>query len=129
MIVEQFLQNHSIQALFLVALAVTVIVETAVILAMIRFVYKVPAINLSLARTLFAGFFASFATIPYLWFVLPAFLSPYSVQVLVGETGAILFEAIAYVFLFNLPFRRTIILSLVANLASITVGLLILPPV
>lgn len=123
-----FPQQFPLEARFLVALAVTVVVETAVIVALVRALVKVQAGRPGLTRCLFAGFFASFATLPYLWFVLPAFVHPYALLVAAGETGAVLLEAAAYVFLLNLPFRTTIVLSLCANLASIAVGFLVMPP-
>jgi hypothetical protein len=123
-----FPQQFSFEARFLVALAITVVVETAVIVGLVRLLCKEPSTRPHLARCLFAGFFASFATLPYLWFVLPVFVRPYGVLVGAGETGVVLIEAVAYVFLLNLPFRTTIVLSLCANLASIAVGFLVVPP-
>ncbi len=118
----------SFEARFLVALALTVLVETTVILGLVRMAFRLAASELSLARCLFAGFFASFATLPYLWFVLPAFIRSYGASVVVGELGVFAVEAVAYVYLLNLPLRRTAVLSLVANLASIAAGFLWLPP-
>lgn len=123
-----FSQQFSLEARFLVALAVTVVVETAVLVALVRLLVKAQAGRPGLARCLFAGFFASFATLPYLWFVLPAFVRPYGVLVATGEAGVVIVEATAYVFLLDLPFRTTLVLSLCANLASIAVGFLVVPP-
>ncbi len=109
-------------------MAVTVVVETAVILALIRLLYKLPPSRLGWTRCLFAGFYASFATIPYLWFVLPAYISSYLPCILAGEIGAFVLEAIAYVFFLNLPLRRAAVLSFIANISSIVVGLIVLPP-
>jgi hypothetical protein len=113
---------------FLIAAGITVIVETAVILCIIRLGFKIGASKVSWGRILFAGFFASFATLPYLWFVLPAFIHSYALMVAFGELGVFLLEAGAYVFLLNLPAGRTLILSFAANIASILVGLLLVPP-
>jgi hypothetical protein len=120
--------NIFFEVRFLISLAITVVVETAVIMCCIRFLFKIPSLQLSLRRCLFAGFFASFATLPYLWFVLPAFVHPYPLQVTAGEFGVFIIEAVAYQFLLNLPFRKTVILSFLANLASIIVGLFLVPP-
>lgn len=114
------------EARFLIALVLTVAVETAVLLALIRLLYKAPIVSIGWARCIFAGFFASFATIPYLWFVLPAFIHSYTAMVVTGEIGAFLLEALAYVFLLNQPFRRTVVLSFVANLSSVVLGYIIL---
>ena len=118
----------SIEARFLISLLVTVVVETAVLICYIRFIFKIASLQLPLRRCLFAGFFASFATLPYLWFVLPAFVHSYPLLVTTGELGVFVVEAVAYIFLLGLPFRKTAVLSFTANLASIIVGLLVLPP-
>jgi hypothetical protein len=120
--------NISFELRFLISLVITVAVETAVIIGCIRFLFKIPSLQLPLRRCLFAGFFASFATLPYLWFVLPAFVHPYPLQVTAGEAGVFIIEAVAYLFLLNLPFRKTAILSFLANLASIIVGLIVVSP-
>jgi hypothetical protein len=116
--------NISFEMRFLISLAITVVVETAVILCCVRFWFKLPSSQLTLRRCLFAGFFASFATLPYLWLVLPAFVHSYQLQVSAGEAGVFIIEAVAYVFLLNLPLRTTVVLSFCANLASILAGLL-----
>ena len=120
--------NISFELRFLISLAITVAVETAVIMCCIRFWFKISSLQLPVGRCVFAGFFASFATLPYLWFVLPAFVHPYPLQVSAGEAGVFVIEAVAYLFLLNLPFRKTALLSFLANLASIIVGLVVVPP-
>jgi hypothetical protein len=120
--------NISFDVRFLVSLAITVVVETCVIVCCIRFIFKITSLQLPLHRCLFAGFFASFATLPYLWFVLPAFVHSYPVQVTAGESGVFVIEAAAYMFLLDLPLRRTVVLSFLANLASVIAGLFLVPP-
>jgi hypothetical protein len=120
--------NSSFELRFLISLLITVVVETSVILCCIRFWFKITSSQLPLHRCLFAGFFASFATLPYLWFVLPAFVHSYPLQVISGEIGVFVIEAVAYLFLLDLPLRKTVALSFLANLASVIVGLFVVPP-
>ncbi len=120
--------NFPFESRFLISMLITVIVETAVILALLRFLFKLSPGRIGWTRCLFAGFYASFATIPYLWFVLPAYIGSYIACIFVGEIGAFILEAIAYVFFLNLPLRRAAVLSLIANMSSIAVGLILLPP-
>lgn len=120
--------NFPFELRFVIALLITIITETIVIVCCIRFLFKIGPEKLSLHRCLFAGFFASFATLPYLWFVLPSFILSYSIEVIIGEAGVFIVEAVAYVYLLNMPFRKTIALSVSANIASIIVGLLVLSP-
>jgi hypothetical protein len=110
---------------FLVALAITVVTETTVIFILIRALWKISAAGLSTLRCLFAGIFASFATLPYLWFVLPAIVKPYQAQVVTGETGVFIIEALAYYYLLNLSIRRSVFMSLIANFVSIIIGICI----
>jgi hypothetical protein len=113
---------------FLIALAITVATETTVIFILIRPLWKIAASGLSTLRCLFAGIFASFATLPYLWFVLPAIVKPYQLQVVTGEVGVFVIEAIFYYYVLNLSIRRSAILSFAANAASIVVGIFIFRP-
>jgi hypothetical protein len=113
---------------FLIALAITVVTETTVIFVVIRALWKIAASNLSTARCLFSGIFASFATLPYLWFVLPALVKQYQVQVVTGETGVFVIEAIFYYYVLNLSIRRSAILSFAANAVSMIVGMLVFRP-
>jgi hypothetical protein len=120
--------NFPFELRFVISLVITVITETAVLVCCIRFFFKIGLEKLSTHRCLFAGFFASFATLPYLWFVLPAFIHSYLIEVVIGEAGVYLLEAVAYVYLLNMPFNKSFLLSVLANTASIIVGLLVLPP-
>jgi hypothetical protein len=120
--------NFPFELRFVISLVITVITETAVIICCIRFFFKIGPEKVSTHRCLFAGFFTSFATLPYLWFVLPAFIHSYLIEVVFGEAGVYVLEAIAYVYLLNMPFQKTLALSVLANTASIIVGLLVLPP-
>lgn len=110
---------------FLIALAITVVTETTVIFILIRALWKIAASGLSTAQCLFAGIFASFATLPYLWFVLPALIKPYRLQVVTGEIGVIVIEALFYYYVLNLSIRRSALLSLAANVVSIIIGLIV----
>lgn len=113
---------------FLIALAITVVTETTVIFILIRALWKITESGLSTARCLFAGIFASFATLPYLWFVLPAIVKPYQIQVVTGEIGVFVIEAVFYYYVLNLSLRRSALLSFAANAVSIIVGMIIFRP-
>ncbi len=76
-------------------------------------------------RIFFAGFFASFATLPYLWFVLPRYLSSYTLYAFGGEAFVILGEALFYAAYFRLSCKAAFALSLGCNLASLWAGKLL----
>ena len=108
---------------FLINLAITVAVETTVIFVIIRSFWKIGSSVVSNPRCIFAGIFASFATIPYLWFILPAIVKPYIVLVVSGEIGIAVVEAVFYYYILNVSAKRAGVLSAAANGASIVVGL------
>ena len=76
-------------------------------------------------RIFFAGFFASFATLPYLWFILPRYLTSYTFYAFGGEAFVILGEALFYAAYFRLSSKAAFVLSLWCNLASLGVGKLL----
>ncbi len=76
-------------------------------------------------RIFLGGFFASFATLPYLWFVLPRCLSSYTLYAFGGEAFVILGEALFYTAYFRFSPKTALLLSLACNLASLGVGKLL----
>jgi hypothetical protein len=114
----------SIQVLFLKAWLFTIAIETLLLFVVIRLWFKIPKAAISNALLLFAGIYCSATTLPYLWFVLPSFLSPYAVFLLVGETLVFLVEAVFYYFVLKIGMPRSLLVSLVCNAASFLGGLL-----
>lgn len=110
--------------LFITAALFTVIVETAVIFFLLRYVFedkKTPT-----SRIIFAGIFASFATIPYVWFVFPVLINwSATVGLISSETFAFVVEAIFYRIVLNISLSRAITISFIANLASFLLGRLL----
>ncbi|WP_340818208.1 hypothetical protein [Methanolobus sp. WCC4] len=113
--------------LFLLSLILTIAIETSLLFIVVRHFFKVNKENISDPILLFAGFFASFATLPYLWFVLPFFIREHHVYVASGETFVFLVESLIYYFVLDLPARKVLILSFVCNLISFLAGLLLFP--
>ena len=105
---------------FLIALAVTIAVETGVILLLnYTFNWKIKS-----ADIFFGGFVASFATLPYLWFVIISFIGGSS-YLYIGESLVTLFEIFIYKKTLNIGWRKAIIVSLAANISSYLIGRLI----
>ncbi|HAA02715.1 MAG TPA: hypothetical protein DCE18_05010 [Syntrophobacteraceae bacterium] len=105
--------------LFLLALLVTISVETPLLVAGIRLVFKQS--SPSLPRILLAGCFASSWSLPYLWFLVPRLVSG-KAYIPVGESLVILGEAIVFQLVFELRFTQCLILSALCNLASTLTG-------
>jgi len=111
------------ESLFLCALVLTVAVEAAVIVTILRVVSGLGRQKYDAIRIVAAGVLPSVATLPYLWFVLPAFMSGYHVRVAVGEVAVFLVEAALLYLLLGVKPRYAALLSFVANSASIIAGL------
>lgn len=102
------------------AFGVTLAVEAAVAVPLLR------AADASLARRSVAVSLAQLATHPVVWFVLPAVIVPRALYLVLAETFAAVVEAVLYVLAFPaLPRRRAFIVSVAANAASVTVGLVV----
>lgn len=104
---------------FLIALVLTLLIELPVLWVLARGAFRLKAV--STRRLLGVGALGSLLTLPVLWFVLPAFLSP-AAAIALGEALAVLAEALLLWRL--LPARPlvAVVLSLAANLASFLLG-------
>jgi len=111
---------------FLFNWAFTIVIETIVFVLIVRTFLKISKEKISLTRLILGGLFASSITIPWVWFVFPYFLSNSLVlAVAAGEFFAFAVEAVFYRSMFEMSWRRSIIISLVANAASYFLGLLV----
>ena len=110
---------------FFYSLLLTVAIEVAVLVFVIRKVFKISPKEISLRLLLFSGFIASFATLPYLWFVLRDIISDYTLFLMAGEWSIFLVEAVMYIFILRIDIKRAFLLSFVCNISSFLVGLLI----
>lgn len=108
---------------FLKALFLTIIIESEVIFLLTKYLLKKELSNASIAV---AGALPSFATLPYLWFVLPVFfIGHHTLFIIVGEFLVFILEALILYKLLDVKIQEAFLLSLVANLASYAFGLLL----
>ena len=110
---------------FLLALLLTVAVETATILVAAYTVPFLRTAKLPLPRLLGAGIVPSVTTLPYFWLVLPAYLPGYLPKVIIGEGGIFLVETVLLLLLTRLPPGYCALLSFLANGVSIGAGLIV----
>ena len=107
---------------FLVSLLFTWIFEIITLVLITRIVFKIKTSEVSAGRLLFSGILASFATLPYVWFVLQYLIQPYELFILVAEVSVVLAEAVIYYYLLNIKLARAIVLSLSCNMTSFLLG-------
>jgi hypothetical protein len=110
---------------FLRSFLFTVVVETATILVIARKMFKKSADNVPTKKLITAGIYASLATLPYVWYVFPSLLRSFPIAIAVGEVFAVGVEAIFYAAFLPLSKKESFALSLIANIASYTLGKLI----
>jgi len=104
---------------FLPALLLTIALETGVLFIALKLLEKdryYPA-----TRILFSGFFASFATLPYVWFVIPIWLHSKH-YLTVGEAGAVVVETLFYRQFLKLDWTKAFLISVLCNLVSYFLG-------
>lgn len=106
---------------FLLALLITVAIETAVLFLILKYFFEKPKLGL----ILFLGFICSFSTLPYLWFVLPVFIKTRYQFVIVAESFAVIIEALVYYVVLKVRFKNAFVISLICNMASFLAGLFI----
>ena len=111
------------ELLFLKSLALTIVIETFVMILFFRLIIKQKEIKIS--RLLITGFIASFATLPYLWFVFPSYIDQKIWYVIIGESFAVLVETIIIGTILRTKFIQSLWCSLFCNIISFLTGLLI----
>lgn len=109
----------SLEADFLLALAVTVLIETAVLLAGWRWFGDGTAVRWR--RLALAGALPSIASMPYLWFILPHFVNG-PAYVPLGESLVVLAEALILAVLLEWWPARALLASVLCNSASFFAG-------
>ena len=105
---------------FLLALLVTECVEIPIAVFLVRRLYKYR--ELSLSRIAAVAFVASALTLPYFWFILPAFIINRAWYIFGGESLIIAVEAVIYNKLLGLRPSQAVALSLAANISSALLG-------
>jgi len=115
----------SYEQLFLYALFFTVAVETAALFLCARVLFKMKAKEAPDALLLFCGIALSLDTLPYVWFIFPAFLGSGAAYVAAAELFAFAAEAVGYKIILHTNWKRAAALSLICNAASFLLGLAI----
>jgi len=110
---------------FLQSLLFTVIIETSVLFIFTRSYLKIQREKKSNTQLLFAGFICSFATLPYLWFLLPVVLTGRIAYLFIGELFVVFVESFLIYFLLKLTYKQAIMASIACNMSSFFLGMII----
>ncbi len=109
---------------FLTAMIITILIETTVLFILQKKILKKEFEKIPLQKIIFTGIFCSFATIPYLWFVLPEIL-PANLYIIVGELLIVIIEGILISQILELKIEKAIMVSALCNSISYGIGILI----
>lgn len=109
---------------FLIALVLTVLIET-IVLFLVSFFLDLDNKKFSDKNLIFAWIFASGLTLPYLHFVLVEFLPWWNTYIAVWEISVTIIEAIFYMFFFDIKIKLAFILSFLANFISFTIWIIL----
>lgn len=106
---------------FITSWGFTIIVETAVLCALLMYVYRRK--DIPLKDMLFAGLLSSFATIPYVWFVFPYIVNwSRQTSLYVSEPVVFFIEALIYNRFLKVNWPTAFALSFICNAASYLLG-------
>ncbi len=115
---------------FVVALLLTIVVESIVLLMTIKWLLRKYFINQKISRgkVIFAGIFCSLATLPYLWCAIEFFYRLWGwrnqeIIILLWEITVVLVEAIMLKYILDISRKKALLLSFTANALSFLSGL------
>lgn len=111
------------EILFLKALLLTITIETIVLISLFKLFYKTKAIKLWLL--ILTGIVTSFATLPYLWFIIPVFIKNRMNYMIISEVAAVVIESFIILGLLRICYKKAILVSTICNMSSFLVGLII----
>lgn len=120
---ERFWQSWAYEQQFLFALLLTLVIEIPVAIVFLKALFK--RREISIGKIILIGLLASALTLPYLWFILPAYISNRALYIWLGEASVILVEAVIYYRFLKLRLLDAGMVSLIANVASVVVGLVL----
>jgi len=108
---------------FLKILALTIAIETTVLFVLFKvFFTKIEIKNYLLFLT---GIIATFATLPYLWFIIPVFIKSKIWYHLFGEIFVTIIESFIIMAFLRIKYSMALFVSIVCNVSSYIIGLLL----
>lgn len=108
---------------FITSFILTISSETLILFLLVRTFLKISAETISTKQLLFAGFFASFATLPYVWYVSPGLLDwTRAVSLPYSEIFVFLVEALFYRMYLKISWKKALFVSLLCNSVSFALG-------
>nr|WP_321355497.1 hypothetical protein [uncultured Draconibacterium sp.] len=110
---------------FISALLITILAEVICFFILIRSPYFKEIRKNGWPKMLAVVALATITTLPYLWFILPAFVSDKLWYHIIGEIGVVVIESLIFFLFFKIHYRKMLLLAFLCNLFSYLLGLLI----
>lgn len=110
---------------FIMSLFITITTETLTILVLYRIFKKSLNPPIKINIIIIGGIIPSFATLPYLWFILPLFIRDYLLFIVVGEVSVVIIESIILFYLLKIKFLYSAFTSFICNLFSFLLGVVL----
>ena len=108
---------------FLKTLALTIAIETIVLFVLFKVFFR--KIEIKNYLLLLTGIIATFATLPYLWFIIPVFIKSKLWYHAIGEISVTLIESLIIMAFLRIKYPMALFVSFVCNATSYLIGLLI----
>lgn len=108
---------------FLKALMLTIFIETSVLFLLFKIVFRISGINNWIL--LLTGILPSMTTLPYVWFIMPAFVKTRLYYLVISEVSVTAIESLIIWGILRTNYTKALIASIVCNTTSFLIGLLI----
>lgn len=108
---------------FLVALLYTILIETIILVIIVK--TRLKHIPISYGSLLLTGILCSLSTLPYVWFVIPYFIKPTMAYMIISELSVMAIESLLLYKLLPLPYKTALFISAICNTGSFVCGLVI----
>jgi len=112
-----------LQDKFFIALGVTSLVEVPLAFLIVRYLLREK--RLAWHRILIIAFFASFSSLPYLWFIMPPYLDAHY-YLIYGESLVVAYEFLFYWYFLGIKWHKALVLSVLCNVISYYLGVWLL---
>jgi hypothetical protein len=109
---------------FILALFLTILIETIIVILLTKYFIKIKKFRLG--NVIFASVLASALTLPYLWFILPSYISSWINYMIMGEISVFLIESLIYHKILETNWKNSLLISFIANLTSFLLGLILM---
>ena len=105
---------------FLVSLILTLLIEVPIVLILVRFFSP----KIKTYKAILTSILATALTLPYLWFIFPVYIE-YPFYIIIGEMIVFFTESLIYWQMLPISLKKALLISFIANLISLSVGLLL----